>query len=141
MRFVVGPVSEFPPGTRKIVRAGGREIGVFRYGGKFYAVRNRCPHQGAPLCRGFVLPRVASSAPGSAEVVDGPPLIMCPWHGWQYDAETGKAWAPGDPGARSYDIEVESGTALAEGPESSEVRLVAETFRVVVDEDYVILNV
>jgi nitrite reductase/ring-hydroxylating ferredoxin subunit len=140
MRFVVGSLSEFPPGTRKIVRVGGREIGVFRFGDEFYAVRNRCPHQGGPLCEGFVVARTASSEPGVIDVLDAPPLVVCPWHAWQYDARTGQAWAPGDPGARAYPVSVEHGAALAERRENGEVQFVAETFPVYVDDDYVILD-
>ena len=32
----------------------GRSIGVFNVQGQYYALRNQCPHQGAPLCRGKV---------------------------------------------------------------------------------------
>jgi nitrite reductase/ring-hydroxylating ferredoxin subunit len=140
MRFVVGPVSDFEPGARRIVRVGGREIGVFRFGDDFYAVRNRCPHQGGPLCEGFIVPRIASTEPGAIEVVDAPPLVVCPWHAWQYDARTGQAWAPGDPAARAYPVAVRHGAALAEDSEEGEVQFVAETFPVFVDDDYVILD-
>ena len=52
MKFVVGKVDEIPPGGRKIVRIAGRSIGVFNVDRGFYAIRNRCPHQGAALCEG-----------------------------------------------------------------------------------------
>ena len=48
---VVARVSELPPGARRIVEIGRRSIGVFNVNGKLYALRNACPHQGAPLCR------------------------------------------------------------------------------------------
>ena len=50
--IVVGTVDEIPPGGRKIVEVAGRSIGVFNVGGEFFALRNRCPHQGGPLCEG-----------------------------------------------------------------------------------------
>lgn len=53
-RYVVGRVDELPPGSRKIVMAGGRSIGVFNVKGTYYALRNTCPHQFAPLCLGRV---------------------------------------------------------------------------------------
>ena len=56
MRVVVAPVSEFSPGERRIVQAGSRSIGVFRIGDRFYGIRNRCPHQGGPLCQGRIAP-------------------------------------------------------------------------------------
>ena len=140
VRFVVGPVGEFPAGTRRIVRVGGREIGVFRVGEEFYAVRNRCPHQGAPLCLGRILPRIVSQEPGVIALDEGPPLVVCPWHGWQYDALTGEAYAPGDPHVRSYAVSVEQGTALRSDGPDGEVTLVAETFHVYVEDDFVVLD-
>ncbi len=43
---MVAAAREIPPGGRKIVQVGGREIGVFNLGGEFFALLNRCPHQG-----------------------------------------------------------------------------------------------
>ena len=34
------------------------EIGVIRHGGKYYAYRNHCPHQGGPACEGLRMPQV-----------------------------------------------------------------------------------
>ena len=56
-RHVVARVDEIPPGERKIVEVAGRSIGVFNVGGEFFALRNRCPHQGGPLCEGRLLRR------------------------------------------------------------------------------------
>jgi nitrite reductase/ring-hydroxylating ferredoxin subunit len=141
MRFVVGPVSEFPPGTRRIVKAGVREIGVFRENDEFYAVRNRCPHNGAPLCEGPFRHKLVSDAPGVVSVdKDGTPLVICPWHGWQYDARTGEAYAPGDAKVRSYGISVQPGSEVTEDAEPK-VALVAETFTVTVEDDYVVIDV
>lgn len=51
-KYVVAAVDEMAPGARKIVDAGGRSLGIFNLGGEFFALRNRCPHQGGPLCEG-----------------------------------------------------------------------------------------
>jgi nitrite reductase/ring-hydroxylating ferredoxin subunit len=135
MRVVVAPLAEFPPDSRRLVRVGGREIGVFRVGeDRFYAVRNRCPHQGAPLCRGHVFARILSPQPGEFELASGPPLLVCPWHGWQYDVSTGQSYAPGDPRVKSYGVSVTPGSELVEGP------YVVETFSVTVNEEYVVLE-
>jgi len=134
MRYVVAPVSDFPPRSRRIVRVGGREIGIFNVDGAFYAVRNRCPHQGAPLCLGHVRRRLVSETPGEFRLADGAPLIVCPWHAWQYDACTGQAYAPGDPAVRSYRVAVEAGVEVERQP------FVAETFAVDVEDDYVVLE-
>ena len=34
----------------KLVTVAGREIGIFNIGGEFFALANRCPHAGGPLC-------------------------------------------------------------------------------------------
>ena len=51
-RYEICTVAELPPGSRRIVEIGIRSIGVFNVDNRFYAVRNLCPHQAAPLCRG-----------------------------------------------------------------------------------------
>jgi nitrite reductase/ring-hydroxylating ferredoxin subunit len=134
MKVVVAPIDEFPPGSRRIVTVGKREIGVFRVAERFYAVRNRCPHQGAALCQGRLMPRLVSDEPGVVTQGDGPPVVVCPWHGWQFDAHTGEAFAPGDPRVRRFDVSVEPGTDLAA------VVTFAEAFPVHVEGDYVVLE-
>jgi nitrite reductase/ring-hydroxylating ferredoxin subunit len=137
MRFVVARLSEFPDNSRKIVRVGGREIGVFRVGERFFAVRNRCPHQGGPLCVGRVYPLVVADAPGEIRLEETM-LVSCPWHGWQYDMVTGKSYVPGDPNVRSFDVRVEHGGEIVDCDAKPEY--VAETFAVSIDEDYVVLD-
>ena len=63
-KHVVATVDEIPPGERKIVELEGRSLGVFNINGEFYAVRNICPHQGAPLCEGRLTGLLQSDVPG-----------------------------------------------------------------------------
>ena len=49
MKVVVGKVSDFENGDRKIIDVNGKSVGVFRIDDEFYAIRNRCPHQFGPL--------------------------------------------------------------------------------------------
>jgi hypothetical protein len=60
---VVARAEEIPPGERKIVEVGGRSIGVFNIAGRYYALRNRCPHQGGPLCTGLQFGELRSERP------------------------------------------------------------------------------
>jgi nitrite reductase/ring-hydroxylating ferredoxin subunit len=151
VRVVVAPLRDFPPGERRIVTAGTRSIGVFRIGDRFYAVRNRCPHQGGPLCLGRIARWAASSGPGDFRMEGDACLIACPWHGWEYDLETGQSFlGPGEPRVKAYDVSVEHGNALEEpapaesDPEPKGGRMpgpyVAETFPVYVEEEYVVLD-
>ena len=88
-RHVVAPAAGFPAGSRTIVRVGGREVGVFHTDAGLYALRNVCPHQGAPLCLGTVTGTTLPSAPGEyVWGLDGR-VLRCPWHGWEFDLETG----------------------------------------------------
>ena len=112
-RHCVGTVGEVPPGGRKIVEVGGRSIGVFNLGGEFFALRNRCPHQGAALCSGPLVSCVTSGAPGSYEVSRAGELLRCPWHGWEFDGRTGQSWF--DPKAvrvKAYEVTVVPGDRL-----------------------------
>ncbi len=53
-RHVVASTSEIAAGGRKLVNIAGREIGIFNVAGDYYALANRCPHEGGSLCEGFV---------------------------------------------------------------------------------------
>ena len=90
-RSDLGPVSEFPFNTITIVNVAGREIGVIRTDSEFYALRNLCPHQSGPLCRGKLARLLKASAPGAIEFERQRSVVTCPWHGWEFDVETGRA--------------------------------------------------
>ncbi len=97
---------------RAVARIGGREIGVVRdpTTGELHAVRNRCPHSGAPLCLGTVVDR-STGKPGRYEQ-SGRPVLRCPWHGWEYDLETGSCVDDGRMRAAVYPVRVENGRVL-----------------------------
>ena len=159
MRVVVARLEDFPPGERKIVKAGPRSIGVFNVDGEFFALRNRCPHQGGPLCLGRLSPWAVASGPGKVSMQGPPRLVACPWHGWEYDLETGQSFmGPGETRVKAYEVSVASGAALGEDvqhgrPEPIPIPAaaraagrepgpyVAETFPVYVEDDYVIVEV
>jgi 3-phenylpropionate/trans-cinnamate dioxygenase ferredoxin subunit len=149
LKYVVGSVEQIPPGQRKIVELGGRSVGVFNIGGEFFAVLNRCPHQGGPLCTGETLGFLRSAGVGEFEYSRGGEILRCPWHGWEYDLRTGQSWF--DPAriiVRRYEVSVEPGAqliaevatapgmeGLAPGP------YVAETFPVSVEQHYVLVEI
>ena len=56
----------------------GERAAVFRHGNRISAISNACGHQNGPLAEG--------------RIIDG--CVTCPWHGFQYDPETGRAPAP-----------------------------------------------
>jgi nitrite reductase/ring-hydroxylating ferredoxin subunit len=112
---VVGTTDEIGPGERKIVEIDGRSIGVFNVAGELYALRNACPHQGAPLCRGLVTGTMADSKPGEFDWQREGEILRCPWHGWEFELKTGRSvFNPHRTRVRSYQVTVE--TAEHEDP-------------------------
>jgi nitrite reductase/ring-hydroxylating ferredoxin subunit len=133
-RHVVAKVDEIPTGGRKIVTVLGREIGIFKVGEAFYGLINRCPHQGAPLCRGKIVSRLVSPSPGDYRLTRPGEMIRCPWHCWEFDIRTGQSLCePNSVQARAFTVAVEPGATLVEGP------FVAESVKVTVDERYVVV--
>ncbi|HUA77707.1 MAG TPA: Rieske (2Fe-2S) protein, partial [Acetobacteraceae bacterium] len=104
-RHVVAAVAEIPPGGRKLVEVGGRSIGVFNVGGAFYALLNRCPHQGGSLCLGERVGLVLSEEPGIYRYTRPGEMLRCPWHGWEFDIRTGQSWCdPRRTRVRTYPV-------------------------------------
>lgn len=114
-RHVVGRVEDIPEGGRMIVEIQGRSIGVFNVGGQLRAVLNTCPHQGAPLCHGPVVPEIRSERPGEVSFETGRMFLQCPWHRWEFDLETGQSWFDPRTRARPIPVGVEHGCDLGEG--------------------------
>ena len=135
-RHVVAAAADIPPGDRRIVTVQGREVGVFNLGGEFFALLNRCPHQGGALCRGQQVGMVTSTEPGRFDYSRPGEMLRCPWHAWEFDIRTGQSWCdPDDLRVRRFAVHVEPGEALARGP------YVAETVPVTVEHEYVVIEV
>lgn len=89
---------EIFPGEGKAVNVGNEEIAIFNQNGQFYAIDNVCPHSGAPLAAG--------------EVEDN--IVICPWHGWQFDITNGKSTSNPASCLKSYPCKVEGDSILVE---------------------------
>lgn len=114
-RTVVCRAEELPAGARRVVSVGGRSIGVLNVEGRYYALRDVCPHQGAPLCSGTVGGTMLPSAP--YEYVFGLEgrILRCPWHGWQFDLETGRSlFDPERVRVKTYPVAVEDGLVVVD---------------------------
>jgi nitrite reductase (NADH) small subunit/3-phenylpropionate/trans-cinnamate dioxygenase ferredoxin subunit len=74
--IVVGRVGDIPEGGSLVVELGGKDVAVFRVGGSYYAIDDRCPHAGGSLSGGHVEGLV----------------VTCPWHHWRFRLTDG-AWA------------------------------------------------
>ena len=81
---------EIPPGTIREFQVDGKTLAISNVDGKFYAIDNTCLHRGGPLGQGALEGKT----------------VTCPWHGWQFDATTGKATANPSVGVGCYQIDV-----------------------------------
>jgi 3-phenylpropionate/trans-cinnamate dioxygenase ferredoxin subunit len=147
MRHVVATVADIPPGSRLIVEVERRSIGIFNVDGEFFALRNRCPHQGAALCEGKIWGTVESRGPGDLTFSPTPDMVSCPWHGWEFQIRTGQSWCePERLRIADYPIGVRSGREIAkwdDGTGNARVKgpYAAETFPVSVEENYVVVEI
>ena len=140
-KHIVATAKELPPGTRKLVSVDGREIVVLNIRGEYFGVLNRCPHNGGSLCNGTLTRRIASPEPGIYETPGPQELLRCPWHGWQYDVRTGQSWCePERSRTITYPVSVAHGDQL-QGDDLVPGPLVAETVKVALEEDYVVIEV
>ena len=86
--------NELADGAVRIVRVKELEIAVIRHGGKYFAYRNLCPHQGGPACEGVRMPQVVDrlDAKGNylGQSYDNDDIhIVCPWHGYEFHLNDG----------------------------------------------------
>lgn len=99
-RYVpVGPADALADGQRREYVVEGHELVVVRLDGAWYALTNRCPHQGGPLGRG----RLEQGQ------------LVCPWHQWRFDPRTGRScWPEGYTRVAQYAVKVEHGQILVD---------------------------
>ena len=140
-RHVVCRVSELPAGSKRILHTGrGPGIGVFNVGGAFYAIKNTCPHKGAPLCLGSVVgttvPRWPEDGPPDMEWVRDGEIIRCPWHGWEFELATGHTVAASRNRVKTYEVEIEA----ASDRDAADLPSDLETYPVTVEDNLVVVT-
>ena len=125
---VIGKVSEFPDSGRQIVAVDDAEIGVFCVDGRFTAFENVCPQLGGPVCQGKVIPRVQEviaddkTSLGLAFSKDQT-NVACPWHGYEFDVQTGRHQGNSHLRLRAVKIEVVDGDLVVTVPERTRERI------------------
>jgi sulfoxide reductase heme-binding subunit YedZ len=86
-------VADIPENRARIVCLSGERVAIFKYDGKISAVSNVCQHQNGPL--------------GEGKVVFG--CITCPWHGYQYQPDTGASPPPFVEKVPTFNVRVNDG--------------------------------
>jgi NAD(P)H-dependent nitrite reductase small subunit len=86
----VAKAEDLEEGKGTIVTVNGTRIALFRCEGRFYAIRNQCPHMGGDLGEGLLTGEI----------------VRCPWHGWKFSVKTGKNPAADVVAVRTYEVRV-----------------------------------
>ncbi len=95
----VAKMGDVAIGTGTMVIVDDRLIALFNIDGKFYAIDDACPHQGAPLSEGALHGCIT----------------VCPWHGAEFDVTNGKLLSgPGVRDVDSYRVALEGDDVLVE---------------------------
>lgn len=89
-----GRVEDYTEGRRVLVSVEDREVFVFERAGRFYAFENVCRHMGGPVGEGVLIGKVEAVLDETGRHLGDrfsktEIHIACPWHGWEYDIETG----------------------------------------------------
>jgi 3-phenylpropionate/trans-cinnamate dioxygenase ferredoxin subunit len=106
-RINIGAASKIAPGEKKIIDNGEISFGVFNIKGQFYAIKNVCPHAGAPLCQGHIQTTHRPSDVGEFDPALEGRILRCPWHGWEFDIVTGKGLYDRNGRVATYPCEVD----------------------------------
>lgn len=94
-RYVVCKRGELKPGELREFRAGKRRLAVICTEEDTYrAISDTCPHEGASLSRGKLENMWVSEEVGCYKPSDEHKVVVCPWHNFEFDVDTGRAYAP-----------------------------------------------
>lgn len=69
----------------------GKSIGGALINNKPVFILNYCPHEGAEICKGKIKNFIWSDTVGTTRMSEDRKVIVCPWHAWEFDPESGKA--------------------------------------------------
>ncbi len=86
-------VTDIPENRACVFCLSGERVAIFKYDGKISAVSNVCQHQNGPL--------------GEGKIIYG--CITCPWHGYQYQPDTGASPPPFVEKVPTFNVRVQNG--------------------------------
>ena len=118
VRHVVCRADEIAPGAARRVEIEGREIAIFNVNGEFSAIGDRCPHEGASLCRGQIMGLAQSRRAGP--LADHPRgrvrALPLAWLGVRSQDRPLPGAIRRAPASRATDVAVTGSAELQEGP-------------------------
>ena len=88
----VAKTSDIEPGQMILVEVDDEDVAVANVNGEYYAFGAECPHAGGPLEEGEVEGNI----------------VVCPWHGAEFDMTTGEALTmPASDSISTYKVRVD----------------------------------
>ena len=96
----VASLSDIPTETGLEVTAEGRVIALFKTAEGVRAIDGICAHAGGPVGKG---------------AIDGT-VVTCPWHGWQYDVDTGVHCLTPQICQQSFDVDIDGEDVIVSLP-------------------------
>lgn len=98
----IGPADAVPDGEMVAVPRDAGAVVVCRMGDEFFVLEDRCPHANGPISMGNF----------------SPPLLVCPWHAWEFDCRSGHCVHSDQAAVRRYRVEIRDGEIYAEFPDA-----------------------
>ncbi len=95
----VKALADLPLNSVTELEVGDAMYAVCNIDGEIHCVDGACPHAGGPLSEG---------------TLHGGTLV-CPWHGWEFDARTG-ACVVGDDGIKTYPVVLKNNEVFVDLP-------------------------
>ena len=92
----VAATADLPLNRARAVTIGDRKIALYHTARGFFATENVCPHRGGPLAEGDIIGDV----------------IVCPWHLWSFDIESGVCPGNAEVRVKTYEVSVEGDRIL-----------------------------
>ena len=85
---------------------------------------NCCPHQGGPVCYGEILGQVEAVLNDKKQIVserfsEENFNLICPWHGWTYDALTGECIGDRNIRLKSWKVVIKQDQVFLQVPATS----------------------
>ena len=106
-------ICEFDELEENVIRrgvVGGRDVNIVRTRAGLFAFGNSCPHQGGPMCYGRIRGTMEPSERNEYRFGKDGEVVVCPWHGYEFDMRTGGSVGNTLPGRlAAYEVEVRDG--------------------------------
>ena len=83
-KYYFGELTALQEGRFIVHQLGNHSVGATIQEGKPIVLLNYCPHAGAPICKGKIVPTLMVVQPEENHLV-----LRCPWHGWEFNMKSG----------------------------------------------------